>query len=68
MDTKGFIYNKTKFAGNKQHWECISRQKLKCHTRAQTSGRHIVNIKGEHNHSIPDPHERKVLKMKTEKD
>jgi hypothetical protein len=41
-----------------QYWECISRQKLKCHARAQTSGLHIIQIKGEHTHPIPDPHHR----------
>ena len=64
MDTKGFIYNKTKLSRNIQNWECISRQKLKCHAKAQTSGIHIVNIKGGHNHSLPDPYERKETKKK----
>ena len=58
MDTSGYIYNKTKIRRNLQNWECISRQKLKCHARAQTSGLHIVQIKGEHSHPIPDSHHR----------
>ena len=58
VDKSGYIYNKTKIRRNLQNWECISRQKLKCHARAQTSGLHIVQIKGEHSHPIPDPHHR----------
>ena len=64
MDTKGYIYNKTKTRRNLEHWECVSRQKMKCHARATTAGIHIIQIKGEHNHSFPDPFTCKLKKEK----